>query len=136
MDKKNILILLIITALLVFLSVSIFYEPPGIKGIIVSDNLDDYDRYRSIAIPAFQKKSEEIFIILEAVNLSRKDFIDIIINMSDDIYQESQISVENDGSSIIKLSLLKKGDSFINGDYEAEVFLNEESVGKARFRID
>jgi hypothetical protein len=137
MDKKSIILLLIITAIMIALAMSIFYEVPDIDDIEISTSIVAVFDMNMQSEKSFDKNEDDIFLHIKTKNLSPKDKIKVFFKKEDgSLFQENIIAIENKGSAIIALPLLKINDSLQPDNYHVEVFLNEQFSHELSFRID
>jgi hypothetical protein len=137
MSTKVILLLVVLTAVMIALSLSLFNAAPEGYGIDLVRIYPTSEQSFSNNDRVFNKNEDEIFLEIKTNNLNERDFIQVVFKREDgSMYQQNEILLENHGSSLITISLLKVNDEFMPLAYHAEVFLNGDLAHEISFTID
>lgn len=132
MNRRNIIILVVCTAILVIVSITTIRTEPAIRGAFLSSSKDpsqdeikiDDDYYY------FEDLGSEIYLILSVKNLNTSDQVKIkwklMENGAEEMLQENTIYPDQDGSGEIVISFVKRNESYAPGIYRVDIFLNNE----------
>jgi hypothetical protein len=129
MGKRNIIIIITITIILIIAAVTIIYTKPTIENLyLCSDknySADEKDHDDSFH---FKSTDTDIYLVIEVRSVTTDDEIKAMwIKIDDDfseIIQKNIIYPEKKGSGMIMISLVKKNDKYSPGTYSVEVYLN------------
>ncbi len=137
MSKTSILLLIIITAIVITLAISTFTIPPGIDSVDISSNKESAFKESPQAHKIFSIDENDIFLTIKTNNLNQNDAIRVFIKSDDsDLFQENMIIIEDNGSALITVPLLKINDQFSPNNYYVEVLLNDQLSHELIFSID
>jgi len=140
MTRKSIIILIIITALFAATAYTLLQKNPEIEKIIFSENnlltekeIEVYNENN----PEFDSE-KQIYAILLVKNLLKGSVIEVQwkINEIDaeELVQENSITVKDEGSGKIVVSLVQKNRSNRSGEYNVYVTMGEQKL-KSSFNI-
>ena len=140
MTRKSIIILIIITALFAATAYTLLQKNPEIEKIIFSENnlltekeIEVYNENN----PEFDSE-KQIYAILLVKNLLKGSVIEVKwkINEIDaeELVQENSITVKDEGSGKIVVSLVQKNRSNRSGEYNVYVTMGEQKL-KSSFNI-
>ena len=130
MSRRNIIILVVCTVILVIASITTIQKEPVVSGAFLSSNKDpvqgeiktEDDHYY------FKDPGADIYLILSVKNLNTSDQVKIkwktVENGNEEIIQENTVYPDQDGSGTIVLSLIKRNDSYSPGIYRVDILLN------------
>jgi hypothetical protein len=129
MGKRNIIIIIIITIVLITAAVTIIYTKPDIVNLyLCSDKnlLSDVQNQNDIYY--FKSTQADIYLVIEVKNIKTDDEIKAMWRKIDDdfseIIQKNIVYPEKKGSGRIIISLAKRDDRYSPGFYSVEVYLN------------
>ena len=137
MSRRNIIVLVVCTLILMVVSISTVRKEPAISGAFLSlnkdlsrDEVETGDEYYY-----FNDLKPDIFLILSVEDLYTGDRINIkwsmIENGTGEVVQENTIYPDQEGSGEIVISFIKRNESYAPGMYSVDVFLNSE-IGLSR----
>ena len=156
MSKRNIIILIICTIILIAVSVTTIKKEPEIDNIYLTGYLvETLNVYSGVDISLqdasgekeedartaefFRTNDETIYLVIEASHLETEDFFEIkwsrITDSSREIIQENRFNAENKGSGRIILSFVKIDNMYEKGNYAVEVSLNGRETKKKYFNV-
>ena len=137
MSRRNIIVLVVCTLILMVVSISTVRKEPAISGAFLSlnkdlsrDEVETGDEYYY-----FNDLKPDIFLILSVEDLDTGDRINIkwsmIENGTGEVVQENTVYPDQEGSGEIVISFIKRNESYTPGMYIVDVFLNSE-IGLSR----
>ena len=141
MSKRNIIILIVLTAILIAVSITTIRNEPDIENIYLSSDKDintgkleqNNDHYY------FNDSNIDIYLIIKVKYLTTQDEIKVewekIEDNSFKIIQENTIHPEQKGSGKIVISLVKRNATHPPGKYTVDVFLNGSKQFSKQFSI-
>ncbi len=141
MSRRNIIILVICTIILVAASITTIRKEPAISGAFLSLNKDavrdeiktEDDHYY------FKDPGADIYLILSVKNLNTSDRVMIkwkaVENGTQEIIQENTVYPDQNGSGEIVLSLVKRNESYSPGIYMVDIFLNNSLQFSREFTL-
>ncbi len=141
MSRRNIIILVVCTVILVIASITTIRKEPVISGAFLSSNKDPaQDEIKAEDDYYYFKDPEmDIYLILSVKNLNTSDQIKIkwktVENGNEEIIQESTVYPDQDGSGAIVLSLVKRNESYSPGIYRVDIFLNNARQFSKQFLL-
>lgn len=140
MSKRNIIIIVILTIILVTAAVTLIYTKPSIEDIrLSSDKNPVTDKPEKNNSFNFKKSDTDIYLIIEVRHITAKDEIKVlwekVENDSGEIIQKNIVYPENDGSGKIIISLVKKNDIYTPGTHTVTVYLNGDMKAYEKFFI-
>lgn len=144
MNKKTIIVLIISTIILVIASVTTIYGEASIEDAYIIDKPNqtksspDLSENISENIPSFDPDSN-VYLTILVKHISSEDLISVkwkkIENKKERIVQENILDLPKDGSGKIVVSLARKNQKLVPGDYIVEVFLNGKNEISKKFII-
>lgn len=140
MTKRNIIILIVCTGLLIIVVITTMQEKPDIENIYLSlDRDSDFEKSGSDNDYSFSSHDHDIYLIMEVKHLGPEVEIKVewlkIEYGSYDIIQENIISPEKKGSGKIIISLIKHDGIYSAGNYIVETYLNGDKKITEEFNI-
>ncbi|MBM3706508.1 MAG: hypothetical protein FJW66_08295 [Actinobacteria bacterium] len=140
MSRKSIIILVVITAIFGAVIFTLMQKNPGITKIIFSENSlmteEEIESY-SETDPEFDQ-SEQIYALLLVKNIPKGSTVDlqwkISENGTEELVQENSITLKEEGSGRIVVSLIQKNKSSRSGIYNVYVTIGELEL-KNSFKI-
>lgn len=140
MKKRNIIIFIICTGLLIIVVMTTMQEKPDIKNIYLS--LDkNFDSGNSTLDNGytFSTHDPDIYLIMEIKHAGPEDEIEVewikTENDSSDVIQKNIINPEKKGSGKIIVSLIKHNNVYSAGNYSVETYLNGDKKITEEFHI-
>ncbi len=140
MSKRNIILLVIFTIILIIVSIATVQRDPEISSVYFAkkNNLTIEELEALPGNPLFLK-TDNIFLYINANSLKEEDNIKITwkkIEEAQEIkIQENKIRPEENGSGLIIVSMIKKDNLIAKGNYKVEIFLNNKSVKTKEFIV-
>jgi len=142
MNKRNIIIIIVITAILVIILITALKTKPDIENIYLSSdknsNIEELKPEQNNGF-YFNSPHTDIYLIMTVKYLTTEDEIHVQWekkeNSSGRIIQENIISPEKKGSGKIIVSLVKKDNVYSSGNYTVTVFLNNDKKTAENFYI-
>ena len=140
MTKRNIIILIACTGLLIIVIITTMQEKPDIENIYLSIDRDsDFETSGSDNDYSFSRHDPDIYLIIEVKRLGPEDEIKVewlkIEDGSYDVIQKNIINPEKKGSGKIIISLIKHDDVYSAGNYIVETYLNGDKKITEEFYI-
>lgn len=140
MKKRNIIIFIICTGLLIIVVITTIHEKPDIKNIYLSlDKNFDFEKLKPYNNHTFSTQDPDIYLIMEAKHFGPEDEIEVewikIENDSYDVIQKNIINPEKKGSGKIIVSLIKHNNAYSAGSYNVETYLNGDKKNTEEFHI-
>lgn len=140
MSKRNIVIIVTLTIILIIAAVLIIYTKPDIENIYLSsDKNSGIDKQKQNNSYYFKKLDTNIYLIIVVRHITTKNEIKVlwekIRNDSSEIIQKNIIYPEKNGSGKIIVSLIKKNDIYTPGTYNITVYLNGDMKVSEKFYI-
>ena len=140
MTKRNIIILIACTGLLIIVIITTMQEKPDIENIYLSIDRDsDFETSGSDNDYSFSRHDPDIYLIIEVKRLGPEDEIIVewlkIEDGSYDVIQKNIINPEKKGSGKIIISLIKHDDVYSAGNYIVETYLNGDKKITEEFYI-
>ena len=143
MNKRTIIILVLCAALIAAVTIISLMKDPAITGLYLSDepilsHKEEIDK-EVAEVKEFQSKDSDIYLIIGIRDLGTEDTIEVTWTISakdgDTIFQENTISPERPGSGEIIIYLLKRDETYPEGDYIIEAVLNSSQKIQAEFEV-
>ncbi len=140
MKKRNIIIFIICTGLLIIVVITTMQEKPDIENIYLSlDKNFDFEKLKLDNNYTFSSQDSDIYLIMEVKHLGLEDEIKVewikIENNSYDVIQKNIINPEKKGSGKIIISLIKHNNVYSAGSYNVETYLNGDKKITEEFYI-
>ncbi len=140
MTKRNIIILIACTGLLIIVVVTTMQEKPDIENIYLSMDRDsDFEKSGPRDDYSFSSHDPDIYLIIEVKRLGPEDEIKVewlkIEESSYDVIQKNIINPEKKGSGKIIISLIKHDGVYSAGNYIIETYLNGDKKITEEFYI-
>ena len=152
-NRKNILIIILITAIFAAIAFTLVQQKHGIEKVIITKDIsileavqgenfqkdashkDNYDE-----IKVFDSNTDiQIYAIIYINNLNAGDRIDLewikVIDTKEEIVQNNQLTLKNESNGTVAISFVKKNDKYEKGYYSVYVKYNGQSL-KSNFKID
>lgn len=141
MNTRNIVIIIVITAIFAAIAFTLFQREPEIEKVIITDSVDfssDEEPEKISGESSFGRDSD-IFLVIFVKNIKKESIFGIkwayIEKGSEILLQEDSITVKNEGSGTVSVSLAKKDGMHKPGSYKTEVifdgvepFINEFNI--------
>lgn len=141
MSKRNIIVLVVCTAILIIVSISTVLEEPSISGAFLSSSKDLSQAEIEAADEYyyFEDLDSDIYLILSVKDLETSDRINIKWKKIDDdtgkVLQENTVYPDQKGSGEIAVSFIRRNESYDPGIYRVDIFLNSESGLSRQFLL-
>ncbi len=140
MTKRNIIIFIACTGLLIIVVITTMQEKPDIENIYLSMDRDsDFEKSGPDNDYSFNSHDPDIYLIMEVKRLGPEDEIKVewlrIEDGSYDVIQKNIINPEKKGSGKIIISLIKHDGVYSAGNYIVETYLNEDKKITKEFYI-
>ena len=140
MTKRNIIILIVCTGLLIIVIITTMQEKPDIENIYLSIDRDsDFETSGSDNDYSFSRHDPDIYLIIEVKRLGPEDEIKVewlkVEDGSYDTIQKNIINPEKKGSGKIIISLIKHDGVYSAGNYIVETYLNGDKKITEEFYI-
>lgn len=140
MKKRNIIIFIICTGLLIIVVMTTMQEKPDIENIYLSlDKNSDSGNSTSGNDYNFGAQDSDIYLIMEIKHFGTEDEIEVewikTENDSSDVIQKNIINPEKKGSGKIIVSLIKHNDIYSAGNYSVVTYLNGDKKITEEFYI-
>ncbi|MFA5015431.1 MAG: hypothetical protein WC549_07825 [Actinomycetota bacterium] len=140
MKKRNIIIFIICTGLLIIVVITTIHEKPDIENIYLSsDKNSDFEKLKPDNDYTFSTQDPDIYLIMEVKHFGVKDEIEVewikIENGSYDVIQKNIINPEKKGSGKIIVSLIKHNNVYSTGSYSVDTYLNGDKKITKEFHI-
>ena len=143
MNKRTIIILVLCAALIAAVTIISLRKDPAITGLYLSDapilsHKEEIDK-EVAEVKEFQSEGSDIYLIIGIRDLGTEDTIEVTWTISnkdgDTIFQENTISPERPGSGEIIIYLLKRDETYPEGEYIIEAVLNSSQKIQAEFEV-
>jgi len=135
MNIKNIVILLVIAAIFAAIAFTLIQENPGIEKVIISEdaNIGQTQPEPSDNTKPQFSKDTQLYAIIFIKNAKPEDIINIrwlvMRDGKEELVQENRVTLKNEeGSGRIAVSLSKKNNTNIQGDYIVNVTFNDKET--------
>jgi len=140
MTKRNIIILIACTGLLIIVVVTTMQEKPEIENIYLSTDRDyDFEKSAPDDDYSFGSHDQDIYLIIEVKRLDPEDEIKVewlkAEEDSYDVIQQNIINPEEKGSGKIIISLIKHDDIYFAGNYIVKTYLNGDKKITEEFYV-
>jgi len=140
MSKRNIIIIVTLTIILIIAAVTIAYTKPDIENIYLSsDKNSSIDKSKQNDSYHFKKLDTDIYLIIEVSHITTKDEIKVQWEKNENdhsyIIQKNIVYPEENGSGKIIVSLVKKNNIYTPGTYSVTVYLNGDKKISKKFCI-
>ena len=140
MKKRNIIIFIICTGLLIIVVMTTMQEKPDIENIYLSlDKNSDSGNSTPGNDYNFSAQDSDIYLIMEIKHFGTEDEIEVqwikTENNSSDIIQKNIINPEKKGSGKIIVSLIKHNNIYSAGNYSVATYLNGDKKITEEFYI-
>lgn len=141
MSKRNIIVLVVCTAILIIVSISTVLEEPSISGAFLSSS-KDLSQAEIEALSEyyyFEDLDSDIYLILSVKDLETSDNINIKWKKIEDdtveVLQENTVYPAQKGSGEIAVSFIRRNESYDPGIYRVDIFLNGKSGISRQFLL-
>ena len=140
MTKRNIIIFIACTGLLIIVVITTMQEKPDIENIYLGlDRDSDLEKSGPDNDYFFSSHDPDIYLIIEVKHLGPEDEIKVEwLKIEDDSYdtiQKNIINPEKKGSGKIIISLIKHDGFYSAGNYIVETYLNGDKKITEEFHI-
>ncbi len=133
MSRRNIILLVVCTLILIVVSISTIQKEPGIREAFLSSSKDpSQDEIETDGqYYYFEDLESDIYLILSVKDLATDDQIiikwNILENGTEELLQENTIYPDQNGSGEIVVSFVKRNESYAQGLYRVDIYLNNDS---------
>ncbi len=140
MSKKSIIVLVIFTIILIIISITTVHSKPDILAAYITDSKPPPEKdLEELPLNPQFSKPDDIFLIIQVEHIRVENEIKVIWKKNENgkkiKIQEDKIIPAGNGSGILITSLAKRDKKIMEGQYEAEVFLNQNLEIKKEFVV-
>ena len=137
MNIRIIAVLIILTLIFAVIFIYFFRQDSKITELIVTQNPLNTTKSEKL----FTDNSNDIFLLIKLSKVKKGEKINIswYKKTSEDnmlLIQNNNILIDNQGSGFLKISLVKKNNSYESGNYHISVSLNDNTQKALDFNIN
>jgi len=110
-------------------------QPAEIKEIVFTDSINESSKKPNNEKTEFSQNDEKIYLTLKLINSLKPSEIKVKWKYIESDFYLGEKKVETEGNRYLAFSIERPESGWPEGEYLAEVFLNERKIAEGKFEI-